>query len=132
MEANDGIYDLDDTIIISNSTKKENYFKVNAITGTDWNTNGTKSFEINNQQTYLNLAEIFLLCIFTFTKAATNTNATLVNDFFWKMFDSVRLYIGTQEVEAVDYVSAASEMMKFPLYSFGDRMGKGGCRRFYS
>ena len=49
MEANDGIYDLDDTIIISNSTKKENYFKVNAITGTDWNTNGTKSFEIINK-----------------------------------------------------------------------------------
>ena len=57
MEAIDSIYDLDDTIIISNSTKKEDYFKVNAITGTDWNANGTKSFEINNQQTYLNLAE---------------------------------------------------------------------------
>ena len=28
--------------------KKEDYFKVNAITGTDWNANGTKSFEINN------------------------------------------------------------------------------------
>ena len=49
MEAIDIIYDLDDTIVISNSTKKEDYFKVNAITGTDWNTNGTKSFEINNQ-----------------------------------------------------------------------------------
>ena len=113
MEAIDSIYDLDDTIIISNSTKKEDYFKVNAITGTDWNANGTKSFEINNQQTYLNLSESFLLCKFTFTKAGNNTNATLVNDFFWKMFDSVRLYIGTQEVEAVDYVSATSEMMKF-------------------
>ena len=94
MEAIDSIYDLDDTIVISNSTKKEDYFKVNAITGTDWNTNGTKSFEINNQQTYLNPAKSFL-CKFTFTKAANNTNATLVNDFFWKMFDSVRLYIGT-------------------------------------
>uniref|UniRef100_A0A8C4NFP4 Guanylate kinase-like domain-containing protein n=1 Tax=Eptatretus burgeri TaxID=7764 RepID=A0A8C4NFP4_EPTBU len=52
----DSIYDLYDTIVISNSTKKEDYFKVNAITGTDWNTNGTKSFKINNQQTYLNLA----------------------------------------------------------------------------
>ena len=71
--------------------KKEDYFKVNAITGTDWNTNGTKSFEINNQQTYLHLAESFLLCIFTFTKAANTTNATLVNDFFWKMFDSIRI-----------------------------------------
>ena len=65
MEAIDSIYDLDDTIIISNSTKKEDYFKVNAITGTDWNANGTKSFEINNQQTYLNLSESFLLCKFT-------------------------------------------------------------------
>ena len=43
MEAIDSIYDLDDTIVISNSTKKEDYFKVNAITGTEWNTNGTKS-----------------------------------------------------------------------------------------
>ena len=49
MEAIDSIYDLDDTIVILNSTKKEDYFKVNAITGIDWNTNGTKSFEINNQ-----------------------------------------------------------------------------------
>ena len=105
--------------------KKEDYVKVNAITGTDWNTNGTKSFEINNQQTYLNLAESFLLCKFRFTKAANNTKATLVNDFFWKMFDSVRLYIGRQEVEAVDYVSAKSEMMNFTLYSYHDRMGKG-------
>ena len=130
MEAIDSIYDLDDTIIISNSTKKEDYFKVNAITGTDWNTNGTKSFEINNQQTYLNLSESFLLCKFKFTKAGNNTNATLVNDFFWKMFDSVRLYIGTQEVEAVDYVSAVSEMMKFTLYTFSDRMGKGSVEGF--
>ena len=122
---------MDGWIIISNSTKKEDYFKVNAITGTDWNSNGTKSFEINNQQTYLNLADSFL-CKFTFTKVGNNTNATLVNDFFWKMFDRVHLYIGTQEVEAVDYVSAVSEMIKFTLYSFGDRMGKGGCRRFYS
>ena len=82
MEANDSIYDLYDTIVISNSTKKEDYFKVNAITRTDWNTNGTKSFEINNQQTYLNLAESSLLCKFTFTKALNTTNATLVNDFF--------------------------------------------------
>ena len=96
--------------------KKEDYFKVNAITGTDWNSNGTKSFEINNQQTHLNRAKNFLLCKFTFTKAVNNTNATLVNDLFWKMFDSVRLYIGTQEDEAVDYVSATSEMMKFTLY----------------
>ena len=110
MEAIDSIYDMDDTIVISNSTKREDYFKVNAITGTDRNANGTKSFEINNQQTYLNLSESFLLCKFTFTKAVTNTNATLVNDFFWKMFDSVRLYIGTQEDEVVDYVSAASNL----------------------
>ncbi len=130
MEAIDSIYDLDDTIVISNSTKKEDYFKVNAITGTDWNANGTKSFEINNQQTYLNLSESFLLCKFTFTKAVNTTNATLVNDFFWKMFDSVRLYIVTQEVEAVDYVSAVSEMMKFTLYSFSDRMGKGAVKGF--
>ena len=47
MEANESIYDLDDTIVISNSTKKEGYMKVNAVTGTYWNTNGTKSFEIN-------------------------------------------------------------------------------------
>ncbi len=130
MEAIDSIYDLDDTIIISNSTKKEDYFKVNSITGTDWNSNGTKSFEINNQQTYLNIADSFLLCKFKFTKAANNTNATLVNDFFWKMFDSVRLYIGTQEVEAVDYVAATSEMMKFTLYSFSGRMGKGAVEGF--
>ena len=78
----------------------------------------------------MNLAESFLLCKFTFTKAANNTNATLVNDFFWKVFHSVRLYIGTQEVEAVDYVSAASEMMKFTLYSFSDRMGKGAVKGF--
>ena len=99
MEAIDSIYDLDDTIVISNSTKKEDYFKINGITGIDRITNGTKSFEINIQQTYLNLAKSFLLCKFTFTEAANNTNATLVNDFFWKIFDSVRLYIGTQEVE---------------------------------
>ena len=105
MEAIDSIYDLDDTIAISNSTKKEDYFKVNAITGTDWKTNGTKSFEINNQQTYLNPADSFLLCKFSFTKAGNNPNSTLINDFFWKMFDSVRVYIRTQEVEAVDYVS---------------------------
>ena len=78
----DSIYDFDDTIVISNSTKKEDYFKVNAITGTDWNTKGTKSFEISNQQTYLNLAESFKLCKFTFTKAANTTNATLVNYCF--------------------------------------------------
>ena len=35
MEAIDSIDDLDDTIVISNSTKKEDYFKVDAITGTD-------------------------------------------------------------------------------------------------
>ena len=46
------------------------------------------------------------------------------------MFDSVRLYIGTQEVEAVDDVSAKSEMMKFTLYSFSDRMGKGAVKGF--
>ena len=63
----------------------------------------------------MNLAKSFLLCKFTFTKAANNTNATLVNDFFWKLFDSVCLYIGTQEVEAVDYVSATFAMMKFTL-----------------
>ena len=95
MEAIDSIYDLDDAIIISNSTKKEDYFKVNAITGTDWNTAGTKSFERNNQQTQLNLADSFL-CKFSVTKACQNANATLVNDLFWKMFDGVRLYIGTQ------------------------------------
>ena len=39
------------------------------------------------------------------------------------MFDSVRLHIETQEVEAVDYVSAISEMMKFTRYSFGESMG---------
>ena len=66
MEAIHSIHDLDDTIVISNSTKKEDYFKVNTITGTDWNANGTKSFEINNQQTYLNLSESFLLCKFKF------------------------------------------------------------------
>ena len=124
MEAIVCIYDLDDTIITSNSTKKEDYLKINALTGTDWNTNGTKSFEINNQQTYLNLADSFLLCKFTFTKAAQSTNATLVNHFFWKTFDGVRLYIGTQEIEAVDYVSTTSEMMKFTLYSSLERMGK--------
>ena len=42
MEAIDSIFDVDDTIVISNSTKKEDYFKENAITGTDYNTNGTK------------------------------------------------------------------------------------------
>ena len=130
MEAIDSIYNLDDTIVISNSTKKEDYFKVNAITGTDWNTNGTKSFEIHNQQTYLNLADSFLLCKLSFTKAAENTNATLVNDFFLKICDRVCLYIGKQEVEAVDYVSAVSEMMKFTLYSFSDRMGKGAVEGF--
>ena len=46
------------------------------------------------------------------------------------MFDSVNLYIGTQEVEAIDYVSAASEMMKFTLYSFRERMGKGAVEGF--
>ena len=76
METIDSIYDLDDTIVISNSSKKEDYFKVNAITGTDWNANGTKSFEINNQQTNFNLAKSFLLCKFTFTKTATNTHYT--------------------------------------------------------
>ena len=29
-----------------------------------------------------------------------------------------------------DYVSAVSEMMKFTLYSFGDRMGKGAVEGF--
>ena len=75
MEATDSIYDLDDTII-SNSTKKEDYFKVNAITGTDWNANGTKSYEINNQQTDLNLARSFLLCKFKFSKAGNNKRYT--------------------------------------------------------
>ena len=46
------------------------------------------------------------------------------------MFDSVRLYIGTQEDEAVDYVSATSEMLKFTLYSFRDRMGEGSAESF--
>ena len=46
------------------------------------------------------------------------------------MFDSVHLYIGTQEVEAVNYVSATSEMMKFTLYSFSDGMGKGAVEGF--
>ena len=78
----------------------------------------------------MNLAESFLLCKFTFTKAANTTDATLVNDFFWKMFDSIHLYIGTQEVEAVDYVSATSEMMKLTLYSFSDGMGKGAVEGF--
>ena len=100
MEAIDGIYDLDDTIIISNSSQKEDYFKVNAITETDWNTNGTKSFEVNNQQTYLNSADSFL-CKFSFTTAGNNTNTTLINDFFWKMFDCVRLCIGIQEDEGL-------------------------------
>ena len=77
----------------------------------------------------MNPTESFL-CKFTFTQAANNTNATLVNDFFWKVFHSVRLYIGTQEVEAVDYVSATSEMMKFTQYSFRDRMGKGAVKGF--
>ena len=71
-----------------------------------------------------------MLYKFTFTKTANNTNATLVNDFFWKMFDSVHLCIRTQEVEVVDYISATSEMMKFPLYSFSDRMGKGAVKGF--
>ena len=81
MEAIDSIYDLDDTIVISNSTKKEDHMKINAVTGTYCNTNGTKSFEINNQQTYLNLADSFL-CKFSFTKAAQNTNGALINAFF--------------------------------------------------
>ena len=46
------------------------------------------------------------------------------------MFDSVCLYVGTQEVEAVDYVSATSEMMKFTLYSFRDRKGKCALKGF--
>ena len=46
------------------------------------------------------------------------------------MFDSVSLYIGPQEVEAVDYLSATSEMMKFTRYSFCDRMGKGAVEGF--
>ena len=40
------------------------------------------------------------------------------------------MHIGTQEVEAVDYVSATSEMMNFTLYSFSDRMGKGAVEGF--
>ena len=74
MEGIDSIYDLDESIIISNSTKKEDYFNVNAITGTDWNTNRTKSFEINNHQDNLNAAKSFFLCKFRFTKAGNNTD----------------------------------------------------------
>ena len=46
------------------------------------------------------------------------------------MFDGVRSYIRTQEVEVVDYVSATSEMMIFTLYSFSGRMGKGAVEGF--
>ena len=40
------------------------------------------------------------------------------------------MYIGKQEVEAVDYASATSEIMKFTQNLFSDRMGKGAVEGF--
>ena len=116
------IFQLDDVLQFSYNREKEDYIKISPVTGTNLNTPGQKTFEVNNQQNYIYLADSFLRCEFTITKkdgtALGNDDITLEHNFFPRCFTQMRLLVGGREVENIaSAVGEASTIANFIMAS---------------
>ena len=98
-------FDLDDVLQISNNRNKEDTLKINS-NATDLNNAGMKTFEINNQQHYINLSDSYLFGEFSITKKdgsviAATDDITLENNWFPRCFSQFILNVGGKEIEGI-------------------------------
>lgn len=116
---NEKIFNLDDPQYISYNRKKQDYLKIAPTTGTagNLNTGGNAiSFEVNNQANYLFLPDAFVYCEFQISNAAASAvpgNITLENNWFPRIFDEMRLEIGSQQLEIINEPGEFDTMLKF-------------------
>ena len=117
-------FKLDEPAIIEYNRKKEDYIKISPTTGTidRLNKSGNISFEVNNQESFLYLPESFLYCEFQIyvpdaaDKSKMNEikkDITLENNFFPKLFSSIRLQVGTQTIEEIIEPGDHDDLLKF-------------------
>lgn len=116
---NEKIFNLDEPQYISYNRKKQDYIKIAPTTGTANNLNAagnTISFEVNNQANYLFLSEAFIYCKFNIsnqTATAVPGNITLEHNWFPRIFDQMKLEIGSQQLELISDPGEFDTMLKF-------------------
>ena len=102
--------------------KKEDYIKIALNPGTisNINKNGDLVFEVDNQQSFLYLSKSFIyaeVALFQDDKFATplpeTDNITLEHNFFPRLFNSMRLEIGSQTIEHITDPGIYDTMIKF-------------------
>ena len=114
------IFKFDDQNVVSYSRKKEDFIKINPTTGSanNLNKNGQILFEVNNQASYMYFPNSFLVCDFEISKTdgtelPKEDNITLEHNFFPRLFNQLRLQIGTTTIEEIQNPGEADTLIKY-------------------
>ena len=119
-------FDLDTPPQHVYNRKKEDYVKIALTPGSASNINrtGDLTFEVDNQASYLYLPKSFLYCEYSLFKddkfaneLKETDNITLEHNFFPKLFDSMRLEVGTQTIETITDPGVFDTMLRFVAIS---------------
>ena len=86
LELMENIFNFDDTVTISNNRNKEDILEVGPIFG--------KTFEVNNQQHFLNFSEAYFYGEVEITLTGGDDKITLENNWFPRCFSQMILNIG--------------------------------------
>ena len=114
LELIENIFNLDDTVTISNNRNKEDILEVGPILGKTFEGSGIKTFEVNNQQHFLNFSEAYFNGEVELTLTGGDDKITLENNWFPRCFSQMILNIGGKEIEGIhEAVGEASTIVNF-------------------
>jgi hypothetical protein len=120
----ENIFGLDDIVAINSNRNKEDILKVSS--SKDWSKSGMHSFEVNNQQYFLQFSEAYIFGEAEIALTGGDDKITLENNWFPRCFSQMILTIGGREVEGIhEAVGEASTLANLVMTSSSYRNGAG-------
>jgi len=97
------LFSLDRTFNFLHDSKKEDYLRVAASvdSSTNLNKSGDIKFQINQTSNPLNLGAAFFYYKIKLSGFVAESAVTLENNFFPRMFENMRLQLGSTEIENI-------------------------------
>jgi len=111
------LFNLDRTITFNHDFKKEDYLRVasSVDSATNLNKNGDVKFQINQTSNPLNLGAAFFYYKIKLSGFVVEKDVTLENNFFPRMFENMRLQLGSCEIENINNCGEFSSMLNFVM-----------------
>jgi len=109
------LFNLDRSINFNHDLKKEDYLRVasSVDSSTNLNKNGDIKFQINQTSNPLNLGAAFFYYKIKLSGFTAEKDVTLENNFFPRMFENMRLQLGSSEIENINNCGEFSSMLNF-------------------